>query len=207
MYRKGYLDYTPVRRISFTTPEVERKQLLEEGKTLYQEYLQTTDWKKTLRFVSERLPQKPDGTPDIAHEQSDVVHDLLTSLAEEMTRLYKEKQAEMKGFLNWLEAHLGINIEDLKNKTKIKEYYKVGVGWEGFLGSLEQNRGAIQLAKGIDVSRREPQETIRAEFDASVAKLKPVLETIELTDKLIDQIVYQLYGLTEAEIAVVEGRS
>jgi hypothetical protein len=122
-------------------------------------------------------------------------------------RLHKEKQAEINGFLNWLEAHLGINIEDLKSKTRIKEYYQPEVGWQGFLGALEQNRKTIQLARGIDVTRREPQETIRAEFDASVAKLKPILETIELTDKLIDQIVYKLYSLTEAEIAVVEGRS
>jgi hypothetical protein len=32
------------------------------------------------------------------------------------------------------------------------------------------------------------------------------LEIIELTDKLIDQIVYKLYGLTEEEIRVVEER-
>jgi hypothetical protein len=30
---------------------------------------------------------------------------------------------------------------------------------------------------------------------------------ISRTDRLIDQIVYQLYGLTEEEIAVVEGRA
>ncbi len=77
---------------------------------------------------------------------------------------------------------------------------------EGFLGALEQNRKAIQLTKGVDITRREPQETIRAEFQASVTKLRPLLERIELTDKLIDQIVYRLYGLTEAEITVVEGR-
>jgi hypothetical protein len=204
---KGQLEQLPIRRINFTTPKVEQEQLAENGKRLYHEYLGTKDWNKPLAFVSERLPQKPDGTPDMEHEQSDVVHGLLAFLAEEMTRLHKEKQAEIKGFLNWLQVYLGINIDDLKNKTKIKEYYKVEVGWQGFLDALGKNRRVIQLAKSIDVSRREPQETIRAEFDASVAKLKPILETIELTDKLIDQIVYKLYSLTEAEIAVVEGRS
>ncbi len=29
---------------------------------------------------------------------------------------------------------------------------------------------------------------------------------VRLTDDLIDQIVYKLYGLTEEEIAIVEGR-
>jgi len=31
------------------------------------------------------------------------------------------------------------------------------------------------------------------------------LARIEATDRLIDQIVYQLYGLTEEEVAMVEG--
>jgi hypothetical protein len=196
----------PIRRINFTTAKAECDRLVEEGKKLYQGYLKTKDWNKVLRFVGERLPQKPDGTPDVEHEQSDVVHDLLAFLVEEMTRLHKEKQTEIKGFLNWLEAYLGVSVEELKNKTKIKEYYKAEVGWEGFRDALEQNRKAVQLSKDIDVSRREPQETIRAEFDPSVAKLRPVLERIELTDKLIDQIVYRLYGLTNDEIAVVEGQ-
>jgi len=29
---------------------------------------------------------------------------------------------------------------------------------------------------------------------------------IEATDRVIDQIVYQLYGLTEGEIRIAEGR-
>ena len=199
------LNRLPVRRINFTTPKAERERLVGEGQKLYHEYLQSKDGGKVLSFVDQRLPQKPDGSPDTEREQSDVIHDLLAFLAEEMTRLHKEKQTEIKGFLRWLEGYLGVNVEDLKNKTRVKEYWKQDVGWEGFLGALEQNRRAIHSAKGLDVTRREPQETIRAELDASVAKLRPVLERIELTDRLIDSIVYKLYGLTEEEIAVVEG--
>jgi len=76
-----------------------------------------------LSFVDQRLPRKPDGSPDLEREQSDVVHDLLAFLAEEMTRLHQEKQAEVKGFLHWLEGFLGIKLDDLKNKTKVKEYW------------------------------------------------------------------------------------
>jgi len=123
-----------------------------------------------------------------------------------MTRLHTEKQVESNGFLGWLESYLGISVEDLRNKTKVKEYWKAGEGWESFVSALEQNKRAIQSAKGIDVTRWEPQETIRGEFDSTMARLRPLLERIELTDKLIDQIVYKLYGLTEAEITVVEGR-
>jgi hypothetical protein len=199
------VDGLPLRPISFTTPKAEREQLSKESKRYYEDYLQTKDWDEVLSFVGERLPQKPDGSPNTEQEQSDVVHDLLAFLAEEMTRLHKETQAEAKGFLIWLEGYLGVGIEDLKNKTKVKEYWKAEVGWEGFIGALEQNKKVIQTAKGIDVTRREPQEAIRSEFDGSAAKLRLILERIELTDKLIDQIVYKLYGLTEQEIAIVEG--
>jgi hypothetical protein len=199
------LEALPIRRINFTTPKKDREQLVSQSKALYGEYLQTKDWKKGLAFVAQRLPQNPDGSPETKKEQSDVIHDLLAYLAEEMTRLHKEKQAEIKGFLTWLDSYLGVSIEDLKNKTKMREYWRTEVGWDGFIGALEQNRRAIESAQGIDVAHREPRETIKAEFDKSVAKLKPLLEHIDLTDKLIDQIVYKLYGLTEAEIAVVEG--
>ena len=37
-------------------------------------------------------------------------------------------------------------------------------------------------------------------------ELAAVRTRIERTDRLIDQVIYRLYGLTEEEIAVVEGR-
>jgi len=63
-------------------------------------------------------------------EQSDVVHDILAYLAEKMIEYNKEKQKEIKGFLEWLEVQLKIKpdrsgkkgIEALTGKTKIKNY-------------------------------------------------------------------------------------
>ena len=108
-------------------------------------------------LVDSCLPQKPDGSPDTEREQSDVVHDLLAFLAEEMTTLHKEKQAEVKGFLTWLEGYLGVGINDLRNKTRVKEYWKATVGWEGFVGALGQNRKVIQSVRGTDLTRRGPR--------------------------------------------------
>ena len=197
----------PIRCISFTTPKPQRARLVAEARNLYGQYLLSKNWDRILSFVGQRLPQHPDGTPDTTHEQSDVVHDLLSALVEEMTRLHRDRQAEIMGFLGWLECYLGVKVEYLKSKTKVSEYYKAEVAWEGFLSALQQSRRPIQLAKGVDISRREPQATIRSERDPSVAKLTPMLEAIELTDKLIDQIVYKLYGLTKEEVTVVEGRA
>lgn len=60
---------------------------------------------------------------------------------------------------------------------------------------------ATQAARG-----RQPQEGGPSpRVDGASRQLAPVLARIAATDALIDQIVYRLYGLTEAEIAVVEG--
>ena len=58
----------------------------------------------------------------------------------------------------------------------------------------------------VDPARREPAEALRAEFEGSRGKLGPLRERIRHTDELIDATVYRLYGLTEEEVAIVEGR-
>ena len=59
----------------------------------------------------------------------------------------------------------------------------------------------------IDPSRRDFQDQLSIEFDTSIQKLTPLKRKIEMTDRLIDQIVYKLYGLTEKEIKTVEESS
>jgi hypothetical protein len=188
-----------LRPISFTTPQTERKQLIAHGRKRYQEYLQSHDWAGVLAFVDQRLPQKENGTPDTEHEQSDVVHDLLASLAEEMTRLHKEKQSQIKTFLSWLEKEiLKGSVEDQKNKTKIKGFHK---------GSFEDLLDVLKRNKVVpDPCPSNTRDTIAHEFSAVMDVLTPLKACIKATDDLIDQIVYRLYGLTEDEIAIVEGQ-
>lgn len=158
------------------------------------------EFAKLLQFVDECLPRNPDGTPDTEQEKSDVVHDLLAFLAEQMTAMNKEKQAEVKGFLTWLERRIGARIDDLTNKTSIRNYHEYDLNT--LLEVLRQNRR--QLTKGLT---RSLEEEIEREFNKSMAKLAPLKQRIIATDRLIDLIVYRLYGLTEEEIAIVEGSS
>jgi hypothetical protein len=58
----------------------------------------------------------------------------------------------------------------------------------------------------VDPARREPAEALRAELEGSMGKLLPLRELIRKTDELIDATVYRLYGLTEEEIRIVEGK-
>jgi predicted KAP-like P-loop ATPase len=50
------------------------------------------------------------------------LHDLLAFLAERMLEMNKQKQQEIKGFLDWLEGFVGARVEDLTPKTKIQSY-------------------------------------------------------------------------------------
>jgi len=178
---------------NFVIQESERKKLLEKGKSLYEECMKKEDDKYVIEFVEHHLSANP--------ERSDVVHDFLAFLAEQMFEMNKEKQKEIKGLLTWLEGYSGAKIDDLTNKTRIKSYYELS--WEDLLEVLEENRRRINK---VDVTRREPQEKIKKEFEDSLSKLKPLLTRVQATDDLIDQIVYKLYGLTEEEIKIVEGQ-
>ena len=126
-------------------------------------------------------------------ERTDVVHDILAFLAEQMMEMNKVKQEEIKGFLKYLERRIGKDIDDLKGKTKIKDYY--GGGFNDLIKVLGNNN--IKL-KRID------EEQIEKEFTRSVNKLNPLITRIKATDTLIDRMVYKLYGLTPEEIEIVE---
>jgi hypothetical protein len=86
-------------------------------------------------------------------ERSDVVHDLLAHLAEEMIRMNKEKQEEIRGFLTWLEEFMGAKVDDLSNKTKVMAYYEIEFG--ELLSVLKKNKRKL----GVDPSRRAFMKT------------------------------------------------
>ena len=65
-------------------------------------------------FVGERLGAEP--------EESDVIHDLFAYLAERPS-MNKEKNAEIKAFLDFPEGRISAPIEGLTNKTAIRYYW------------------------------------------------------------------------------------
>ena len=195
-FRPGALDAypddwkkLPIRRINFTTPADERARQIEKAKTLYQHCLDRGSIDCVLGFVKHHLAPNP--------ERSDIVHDLLAFLAEQMIEMNKTKGEEIRGFLRWLEREIEIEIDTLKNKTKIQAYFDLS--FEALLEILKRNRRSIP----IDLSNRDFQEWLEREFTNSLAKLNPLFTRIQGTDALIDQVVYQLYGLNDEEIAIV----
>lgn len=136
----------------------------------------------------------------ILKNQSDVIHDILAFLAEQMIEMNKVKNEEIKGFLKWLEREIGCGIDELTGKTAIKDYHEGDI--EALLAVLKKNRQKLS----IDPSSRKFQEKLEKHFKESISVLTPLKNKIKAADNLIDQIVYRLYGLVEDEIAIVEGK-
>jgi len=129
-------------------------------------------------------------------------HDTLAHLAQKMLDMHKRKQNEISGFLTWLERFTGTSLENLSGYTIIQEYYDLPGGREELIERLAKNNSKIP---DNDMTGRKTQEQVIAEYEDSMSVLRPLLDRIAATDRLIDQIVYRLYGLTDEEIAVVEG--
>jgi len=138
---------------------------------------------------------------ELAANRTDTSHDLLAHLAEQMIEMNKAKNEEAKGFLKWLEREIGISVEELTNKTAIKEYHAHDFG--PFLEALKKNRKKLSL----DPSDRKKQELIELEFNKSMDVLGPLKAKIAATDDLIDEVVFKLYGLSEEEIEIVTGKT
>lgn len=191
-FRAPLVSNLPVRRISFGTPHKKRANYFAAMKTHYEE----SNFGEILKFVNIFLPKDEQGNLITKGENSDVLYDFLAFLAVGMTKMNKEKQAEIENFLCWLEIELGTRIEDLTQKTKIRSYYEMNA--VGFVTILKKNQKKL----AIDLARKK-QKDIEEEFNRSVALIKPLNTKIKDTDQLINRIVCLLYGLTEEESDIV----
>ena len=86
------IDSLPIPRISFTTPEKQRKETVER----FESFIHPAIMIIFITDVETCLPEK-----------SDIVHDLLVYLAEQMIEMKRKKHEEIKGFLKWFEREIG----------------------------------------------------------------------------------------------------
>ncbi|CCI25709.1 Eco57I restriction-modification methylase domain-containing protein [Microcystis aeruginosa] len=187
-----YMENIPIRKISFNTNSDRRQQSLEKLIKSYQEK------QEILKEIEEH----------IRREETDIVHDILAYLAEQMIEINREKQKEIKSFLRYLERIIGSAIDNLTNKSKIQNYLGDYQKSEPHLSCdqlweiLKKNKKKIT----VNLLDRQIQETLEKEYQTSLDKLLPLKQQLSTTDELIDLIVYKLYGLSEEEIKIIEGR-
>ncbi len=227
-----YLRSFPIRRIAFTTPPDERKRLQAKGQAVFAQFCDKYDYDCVLGFVNHHLPRLPDGTPDAANEHSDVVHDLLAFLAQRMIDLNKEHRAAVENLVLDLEGVLSAG--DLRKIGRLwtppsapdianNDYRKKQAAHEKARDEAQQQLGRLamrrlELREDIGaigeeqwkwlLKRRLKKIDSMADLVRIYRKHQPGIAALDgriaATDRLIDQIIYALYGLSHEEVAIVE---
>ena len=195
-----HLKILPIRKINFATPTDRRQQALQNAIVLYNQFQLDHDPDPLLVQINYHLDRQP--------EEADVIHDLLAHLAEQMIELNKQKQAEIKEFLQWLERFIGCPIDTLTNKSKIQnylgDYYKKSaviadtendtgtphLSFNDLIELLKKNRKKIT----IDPVARKEQQTLEEEYQASLKTLLPLKMQLMRCDrqgKRIQKYIFQ----------------
>jgi hypothetical protein len=218
-YFEGQLSDLPVRRIHFTTPQAERERLATDLIARYER----GEHQALLAEVEALLPKTDDGDfrafqPDAtgAEEHSDVVHDLLAHLAEQMMIMHKQKQERVAAFWDALERVTDADtFEDLSEHGKWESSLWKDPACRPYVDQESRSTRHLDESLGWD---RDCYEAFARMLAGKTSVTGPIIdvyrehhpsyrrlvERIASTDELIDQIVYRLYGLTDEEIAVVE---
>ena len=89
------------------------------------------------------------------------------------------------------------NLEKLSGK--LEKWYDLS-----FIDFIKELNKAIKTTKGTPLTKKDEFEWMEL-FEDNKKKALALKAEIDKTDKEIDQMVYELYGLTEEEIKIVEG--
>ncbi|NBD35281.1 MAG: hypothetical protein GVY30_04700, partial [Chloroflexi bacterium] len=200
--RANHYARLPIRRIDFTTPEAERAALVEQGIALYEDTLQQPASSNQLLAFT-------------ADQPTDVIHDLLAHLAERMIALNRQKQQRIDDFYLDLEG-----VTDADTYAKLQKGKQGRTLWraeacrpyveEGSYTthSLEESLGWTEAAYKVFVKKLAGKVSGFSDLVGVYRDHAPAyaarVQRIAATDRIIDRIVYQLYGLTAEEIAIVE---
>jgi len=184
------IDTMPIPAIAFTTPAKERKERVSEAIELYGKFM--VDPKKGQSYGD--LDTWVEA--ELKANRDDTIHDFIAYLAEQMIELNKAKNVEIRGFLKWFGHEIKSEIDDLTNKTAIKDYHEYT--FDQLLDVLKKNKNKIT----VNPADRKFQEWFDQNFTKSISVLSPLKAKISATDGLIDDIVYKLYGLTDEEIGM-----
>ena len=126
--------------------------------------------------------------PDLTNSQFSTINSQLTSLADKMLTLNETLQKKTTNFLKVVKQTFALE----KISTKLETFYNLD--FDGFLKELKQKLTPKTKLEWLEV------------FEETKKSLQEIQTQIAATDKEINTLVYKLYGLTEEEIEIVEGR-
>ncbi len=126
--------------------------------------------------------------PVLSISESDQIPFIL--LAQKMIDFNKERKIKENKFLSRIQSSF-----ELENITgKLQKFYEYD--FKTFVGELKKQKVILSL---------KDQDEWEDYFTSYKQEINTLQAEINKTDKKIDQMVYELYGLTEDEIKVVEG--
>jgi hypothetical protein len=106
----------------------------------------------------------------------------------------KEFQAVQNKFSNYFSAKFNLD----KLSSKLEKWYDLT-----FQDFIKEINKAIKVSKGTPLSKKDEFEWMEL-FEENKKKALDLKSQIDQTNKEIDRMVYELYGLTEEEIQIVE---
>ena len=213
-----YVTQIPIPRIAFTTPTDERTSLINERIGLYK----ANKHEELLSYVEACLAHQP--------EQSDVIHDLLVYLSQQMIDLNGQRAQALENFLLALESVLpDSDMQRLGRlwtppnvaqtaQTGDQEAEKRSAEAQEKLGTLATRQldlrddiGFLNEEQWRWLLKRRLARPDLVELTKVFRLRQPAISALDnhiaMTDRLIDQVVYRLYGLSKEEIATVEMRA
>jgi len=119
----------------------------------------------------------------------------LTILVERMLNSQKDFQTQTQKLSTYICSQY--HLEKLSGK--LTNWYELD-----FSDFIKELNKAIKAVKGTPLSKKDEFEWMEL-FEENKQKALALKAEIDRTDKEIDQMVYELYGLTEEEIGIVEG--
>ncbi|WP_395052471.1 Eco57I restriction-modification methylase domain-containing protein [Flavobacterium sp.] len=114
--------------------------------------------------------------------------------ADLMLNLNKQLQEVSSKFSKYFSGQFKIE----KLSGKLEKWY--GLSFDDFIKEINK---AIKTQKGTPLTKKDEFDWIDL-FEENKAKANKLQSEIAITDKIIDAMVYELYGLSEEEIGIVE---
>jgi hypothetical protein len=213
--RAIHVEKVPIRRIAFTTPDEQREGSVEALMEVYGDYLgarREDEREVTARALLERVKLHLGREP----EEADVVHDLLAKLARAMLDLNSEKRVGQQRFIEEFETILDIRGRRYRNGRVGLEAWQNRERIKNFAGDYQKDEGPLSEDELIAIIKKnrpqwaasftpERERRVREAYARALPDALRLKDRLAATDRLIDRVVYALYGLTDEEIALVEG--
>ena len=135
--------------------------------------------------IMNNLPLK-----DISNSKKLVFNDLAVSLTNQ-SRILENLRLKLVNYIS-------SNWEGIKFSRKLSTWYQLD-----FSDFIKELNKAIKITKGAPLSKKEEFEWMDL-FEENKKHALELKTQIDQTDKEIDRMVYELYGLTQEEIQIVE---